>query len=187
VRVETTIGTAADQTAITSGVLRREWVEGGRRYFHYETESPQPFAVPVFSGRYAMRVERWHDASADPRREVTLTICHHPGHARNVDAFLRNLKAALAHFTTEWGPYGANDLRIVEVPRYHQEIRAHPNLIALSEGRFIAHMKEGQIDPFFFGTAQEIAPYWWGRPLTGAPDIRGGEAFPRNRSQTTAP
>lgn len=187
VQVETTIGTAGDQTAITSGVLRREWQEGGRRYFHYGTESPQPFAVPVFSGRYATRVERWHDASAVRGREVTLTICHHPGHARNVDAMLRNLKAALAHLTTEWGPYDASDLRVVEVPRYHREIRAHPNLIALSEGRFLVRMKEGQIDPFWFGTDQELGRHWWGRRVTGAPDERGGGDIPQNRSQTPAP
>lgn len=187
VQVEATLGTAGDQTAITSGVLRREWEEGGRRYFHYETESPQPFAVPVFSGRYATRVERWHDASAVPGRDVTLTISHHPGHARNADAMLRNLKAALAHFTTEWGPYGASELRVVEVPRYHRELRVHPNLIALSEGRFLARMKEGQIDPLWFGTGQEIGPHWWGRRVTGAPGERGAEDIPRNRSQTPAP
>jgi ABC-2 type transport system permease protein len=187
VRVETIIGTAADQIAITSGVLRREWMENGRRYFHYATESPQPFAAPVFSGRYAVRVERWHDPSAVPGREVTLAVYHHPDHDRNIDSFVRSMKASLAHFTTHFGPYAASDLRIVEVPRYHREARAHPDLIVLSEGRFIADTMEGQPDPLFFGMTQEIAHQWWDGQVRGAPDVRGREDSPRNRARTTAP
>jgi hypothetical protein len=43
VHVDAIIGTAADQTAITPGVLRRSWTENGRRYFHYVTEAPIAF------------------------------------------------------------------------------------------------------------------------------------------------
>jgi hypothetical protein len=37
---DATVSTAPDQIAITSGYLRREWTENGRRYFHYKMDSP---------------------------------------------------------------------------------------------------------------------------------------------------
>jgi hypothetical protein len=172
VRVETIIGTTANQIAIASGVLRREWMENGRRYFQYETEAPQSFDAPVLSGRYAVRAERWNDALTGSGHDVTLAVYHHPNHDRNLDSFVRSMKASLAYYTTHFGPYDASDLRIVEVPRYHREARAHPNMIALSEGRFIAHTREGRIDQVFFGTAQDIAYQWWGGQV---PEVHGSE------------
>ena len=49
------VGTAADQIAVTPGVLRRSWTENGRRYFHYETDVPATFGASVFSAKYAVR------------------------------------------------------------------------------------------------------------------------------------
>ena len=116
-----------------------------------------------------------------------MTIYHHPDHDRNLDSFVRNLKASLAYFTALFGPNGPSDLRMVEVPRYHREVRSHLNELALSEGRVIAHMREGQADPLFFGTAQEIAPQWWGCPVRSASDGHEREDSLRNRLRATAP
>ncbi len=139
VRVDATIGTVTDQVAITSGALRQEWFENGRRYFRYETETPQPFDAVVISGRYAVHTDRWMDSSGASKREVTLSVYHHPRHDRNLDTFIRSMKASLENQRTQNGPYDASDLRVVEVPRYHREFRAYPGLLVFSEGRFIAN------------------------------------------------
>jgi ABC-type transport system involved in multi-copper enzyme maturation permease subunit len=76
VRVEAIVGTSSDQIAITSGKLERQWTENGRRYFQYETEVPQSFAVPVLSGKYAVHSDRWQD-SASPDQAINLEIYHH--------------------------------------------------------------------------------------------------------------
>src|SRR5690606_36514245 len=44
VLVDAIIGTDTTQTAFTVGRLVREWRANGRRYFHYRTEPPLPFA-----------------------------------------------------------------------------------------------------------------------------------------------
>ena len=64
VHVETIIGTAADQIAVTPGVLRRSWTENGRRYFHYaDRAAGRRSARTVFSGEYAVLEDRWNDVA----------------------------------------------------------------------------------------------------------------------------
>jgi ABC-type transport system involved in multi-copper enzyme maturation permease subunit len=177
VRVETTIGTAADQIAVASGVLRREWMENPspgsgqapRRYFHYEMEAPQAFDAAVFSGRYAVHTDRWGD--------VTLGVYHHPDHDRNLDIFVRSMKASLSYYSTHFGPYASTVLRVVEIPRYRRVARAHPNIVAFSEHNFFARVKERQPDLLFFGTAHEIAHQWWGGQCTYALDAGDRQGF----------
>ncbi len=161
VSVDAVIGTADDQIAITPGTLVREWREKGRRYFHYKTDAPLMFAVPVLSARYAVREDTWND--------VALKIYHHPTHTFNLDRMIRSMKASLEYFTHEFGPYQFKELRIVEFPRYASFARAHPHTIAYSEGgAFLTRVEEGDVDRPFFVTAHEIAHQWWGGQLSGA-------------------
>ncbi|HEX6292488.1 MAG TPA: M1 family aminopeptidase [Herpetosiphonaceae bacterium] len=164
VHIEAIIGTAADQIAVTPGVLRRSWTEHGRRYFHYETEAPTSFGATVFSGEYAVLEDRWND--------VALQIFHHPTHTYNLDRMVRSMKASLEYFTAQFGPYPDNQLRIVEFPRYGGFGHAHPHTIAFAEDAFLSRVKEGEVDQPFFGTAHEIAHQWWGGQVRGAP-VRG--------------
>ncbi|HEV2132095.1 MAG TPA: hypothetical protein VGR27_13365, partial [Longimicrobiaceae bacterium] len=150
VDVDMVIGTAADQIAVTSGTLRREWTENGRRYFHYRTEAPLPFDAAVLSARYAVREDRWKD--------VALRIYHHPTHTFNLDRMVRSMKASLDYNTTSFGPYPFPELRIVEFPLYASGARAHPHTIAFSEGSaFLTRVEEGDVDRPFFVVAHETA------------------------------
>ena len=164
VHVEAIIGTAAEQIAVTPGVLRRTWTENGRRYFHYETEMPTSFGATFFSGRYEVLEDRW--------RDVSLQIFHHPTHRYNPDRTVRSMKASLEYYTAQFGPYPDSQLRIVEIPRYGGFGRAHPHTIAFTEDYFFSRVKEGEVDQPFFGTAHEIAHQWWGGQVRGAP-LRG--------------
>jgi hypothetical protein len=161
VRVETTAGTSADQIAVAPGVLRREWNENGRRYFHYEMETAQPFDFAVFSARYAVRTDRWSDTTAASGQGVVLGVYHHPDHDRNLETIVRGMKASLSYYTKHFGPYGGSVLRIVETPRYEKTARAHPTIVAFSEHAFLART-DTPIDQLFFATAHEIAHQWWG-------------------------
>ena len=161
VHIEAIIGTAADQIAVTPGVLRRSWTENGRRYFHYETETPTGFGGTVFSGEYAVLDDHWND--------VALQIFHHPTHSYNLDRMVHSMKASLEYFTAQFGPYPASQLRIVEFPRYGGFGHAHPHTIAFAEDAFLSRVKEGEIDQPFYGTAHEVAHQWWGGQAQGAP------------------
>lgn len=160
VSVTTIVGTSADQVAISPGVLRRSWTENGRRYFHYESEGATAFGGTVYSGRFAVRTDRW--------RDVALTIRHHPSHDQNVDRMMRGMKASLDYYSAQFGPYKGRTLDIVEFPRYGGFGVAHAGLIGFTEDALLSRVKEGEIDQPFYGTAHEVAHQWWGGALRGA-------------------
>jgi ABC-type transport system involved in multi-copper enzyme maturation permease subunit len=162
VHVDAVIGTAADQIAVTSGLLRRTWTENGRRYFHYQTEEPISFGGSIFSARYAVSNDVWND--------VPLRIFHHREHADGLDPLFAGMKSALGYMTEHFGPYPYGMLRIVEKPRYGGGFgSAHPYLMALSEDAFFSRVEEGEVDQPFYGTAHEVAHTWWGGIVRGAP------------------
>lgn len=155
VDVETVIGTHPNQIAVTSGRLVREWTENGRRYFHYRTDAPIRYGAAVLSAEYAVREDSWNG--------IPLRIFYHPTHDVNVDRMLRSMKASLAYYTEQFGPYQFGELRIVEFPRYASFARAHPHTITFSEGSaFLTRIDSGEVDRTFFVVAHETAHQWWG-------------------------
>jgi ABC-2 type transport system permease protein len=175
VHVEAVVGTDEEQTAVTTGTLQRTWVENGRRYFHYRTESPLLFGTPFFSARYDLLEDRWG--------RVALQIFHHPTHTFNLPRMMRGMKAALAYHAEHFGPYPYPVLRIVEFPRYASFARAHPHTIAFSEGSaFLTRVDEGDVDRPFFVVAHETAHQWWGDQLRAAP-VRGAALLSETLAQ----
>lgn len=167
IHVEVVVGTAADQTAVFSGALRRSWTENGRRYFHYGTDVPGPFGASVFSARYAVREDRWKD--------VALQILHHPAHRYNIDRMVAGMKASLDYYTQVFGPYQFRQLRVVEVPPYSVNGRATATTIIFAEQNFITRADGGRVDHTFFGTAHEVAHSWWAGQLRGTAYARGAD------------
>jgi hypothetical protein len=159
--VETVVGTSLDQTAIVPGVLRRRWTENGRRYFHYGTREPEMFATAVFSATYAVAEGKWKP-SRSSGQAVALQVFHHPRHRANVARMIAGMQSSLDYYTSQFGPYPYQELRIVEVPPYSINGRAFPSALALAEQNFITRNEKGQVDLTFFGTAHETAHQWWG-------------------------
>jgi ABC-2 type transport system permease protein len=108
-----------------------------------------------------VRTEQWSDTTATSGHGVMLGVYYHPDHDRNLEAFVRSMKASLSYYTKHFGPYESSALRIVEIPRYEKTARAHPNTVAFSEHAFFARTNL-PIDQLFFTTAHEIAHQWWG-------------------------
>jgi len=160
VHVEMIVGTSDDQIAVASAPLRRSWTENGRRYFHYGSDVPGIFGASVFSAKYAVVKDRW--------RDVELSIFHHPGHRSMLDRMMKSMKATLDYCTSTFGPYQFHELRIVEIPPYSINGRAHATTIAFAEQQFITRVTPGGGDMTFFGTAHETAHSWWGGQLRGA-------------------
>lgn len=166
VQVEAIVGTAADQTAVATGLPRRSWTENGRRYVHYATDAPAQFRLAVFSAKYAVVEDRW--------RDVPLQIFHHPEHRYNVARMVAGMKASLDYYTRVFGPYPFRRLHVVEIPPYSVNGRAMMTTIAFGEQNFITRTDEGRVDHTFFGTAHEVAHSWWGGQVRGAPRARTG-------------
>jgi ABC-2 type transport system permease protein len=171
--METIIGTEPGQTAISPGRLVREWTAKGRRYFHYRTERPIRYGVAVLSAKYAVR--------RDTAQGVALAVYYHPAHDVNVDRMMRSMRASLAYYGAQFGPYQFDQLRVVEFPLYAAGARAHPHTIAFSEGSAfltrnpdsLARAQRG-VDRTFFVVAHETAHQWWGGQVIPASEPGAG-------------
>jgi ABC-2 type transport system permease protein len=158
------VSTSPDQLAIAPGTLEREWMAGGRRYFHYKMDKPILNFYAFQSARYEVRHERWQD--------VTIDVYYHPGHDFNLDRIVRGARASLEYASANFSPYQHKVLRIVEFPRYAQFAQSYPNTIPFSESvGFIAKVDDANpkdIDYPLYVTAHEVAHQWWGHQLVGA-------------------
>ncbi|MFC0251410.1 ABC transporter permease/M1 family aminopeptidase [Massilia consociata] len=175
------VGTSPDQVAIAPGTLEREWMDKGRRHFHYRMDKPILNFYSFQSARYEVRHDRWQD--------VTIDVFYHPGHEYNVDRMIRGAQAGLDYAARSFGPYPFRELRIVEFPRYARHAQAFPGTIPFSESAgFIARIDNDSpkdIDYPFYVSAHETAHQWWGHQVAGA-DTRGATVLSETLSEYTA-
>ena len=158
------VSTSRDQIAIAPGQLQREWLENGRRFFHYKTEGKIKYYFGFNSGRFEVRRDTWNG--------VALEIYHHKQHAYHLDRMMRGLKACLDYQTRNFGPYRYRQARIIEFPiSYGTHATAIANVIPMSELRFIAEVDDagaGALDIPFYVAAHELAHHWWGNQVVPA-------------------
>lgn len=161
---ETTISTDLDQTAIAPGYLQREWVQDGRRYFHYKMDAPILFGVSINSARYQVLRDRWND--------VNLEIYYDPKHTYDLERMRQSMYATLDYCAGNFSPFQFHQLRIIEFPRYQVFAESFANTIPFSEAiGFITRVDPadpGAINLPFFVTAHEIAHQWWGHQVATA-------------------
>ncbi len=188
---DATVSTSADQLAIAPGYLDREWVEGGRRYFHYTMDSKIVGFYSFLSARYATLHDRWSPPpDAMPgSRDVEIEIDYQPGHEFDLARMVKGVKRSLDYFTTKFGPYQHRQVRIVEFPRYEKFAQSFPNTIPFSEGLgFIARVDDANpddIDYPFYITAHEVAHQWWGHQVVGG-DTQGATFIVESMAQYSA-
>ena len=166
------VSTAPDQIAVAPGYLKREWEDGGRRYFEYAMDEPiWPF-VSIVSARYEVVDDVW--VNPDTGAEVALSVLFDPQHEYNVQRMLEGSKKSLDYFNAELSPYQYRQFRILEFPGYERFAQSFPNTIPFSEAiGFIADLRDpAEIDYVFYVTAHEMAHQWWGHQVAGA-DVQG--------------
>jgi ABC-2 type transport system permease protein len=182
---DATVSTEPDQIAISPGYLQREWMEGGRRYFHYRMDAPIMNFFAFQSARYAVRKDTW----TGPSGPVAIEIYHHPGHEFNLDSMNLSVKDSLAYFSEAFGPYQYRQFRIVEFPRYETFAQAFPNTIPYSEAiGFIARVRPDDpkdIDYPYYVTAHEAAHQWWAHQVIGG-DVQGSTMLVESLAQYSA-
>ncbi len=182
VNFEGTVSTSADQIAVMPGYLQKEWVENGRRYFHYKSEALFMGGIfSVNSARYAVRRDHWKD--------VDLEIYYQPGHEFDLDRMTSGMKATLNYCTASFSPFQFRQLRILEFPRYGDFAESFPNTIPFSEGiGFITYVdpkKKDAINLPLFVTAHETAHQWWGHQVMGS-NNEGATAIVETLAQYSA-
>jgi len=166
---EATVSTSEDQIAIAPGYLQKEWVEDGRRYFHYKMDSKILNFYAFNSARYEVKRDTWNN--------VNLEIYYHKGHEYNLERMFKGMKASLAYNSENFSPYQHKQVRIIEFPRTEGSFaQSFPNTIPFSESvGFIADVddsKDGGVDYGFAITVHELAHQWWAHQVIGA-DVKG--------------
>ncbi len=156
---EAVVGTDEDQIAVAPGAQRRTWTEGARRYFHYSTDAPIGNEYAIFSADYAVHETRWN--------EVAIQIFHHPGHTANLDRMVRSVRASLAYYTEQFGPYPHRYIRFVEHPGHGMGMHADAGTISFYEGFSLLNPEDDPrgFDLVFAVVAHEVAHQWWGAQL----------------------
>ncbi len=176
---EATVSTSEDQIAIAPGYLQKEWIEDGRRYFHYKMDSKILNFYAFNSARYEVVKDKWND--------VNLEIYYHKGHEFNLDRMMKGMKASLDYNSKNFSPYQHKQLRIIEFPKTGGGFaQSFPNTIPFSEAiGFIADVddtKDGGVDYPFAITVHEVAHQWWAHQVIGA-DVLGATMLSESASE----
>ena len=165
--VDVVISTDTSQVAVAPGELRRTWIEGGRRHFHYGSDVPIVGMHVFFSADYAVHRERWND--------VDIQVYVHPGHARHLDRLLRAVRASLEYYSEQFGRYPYPFLQVVEQPGYFFGMGVDGSgVITGGEGFFLLDPKHDGFDAIFEVMAHEMGHQWWGVQLRPAFAEGGG-------------
>jgi len=176
-----TVSTAPDQIAILPGYLQKEWVQDGRRYFHYKMDAPILDLYSLNSGRYSVRRDKWKD--------VNLEIYYRPGHDFDLDRMMDGMKSSLEYCSTNFSPFQFRQERIIEFPRYQTFAASYANTIPFSEAiGFITYVdpkKADAIDLPFYVTAHEVAHQWWAHQVISA-NVEGATSIVETLAQYSA-
>jgi hypothetical protein len=179
VDVETVISTSPDQIAIAPGSLRREWREGGRRFFEYRLDHASLAFYAFISARYEVAREDWNG--------LKLEVYHLKEHPWNVPRMMNAMRKSLDYLSRSFGPYAHRQARIIEFPRVARFAQAFPGTMPYSESiGFIANLEHpDDIDMVFYVVAHEIAHQWWAHQVVGA-NMQGGTLLSESLSQYSA-
>lgn len=181
-RFSAILSTASDQTIFTSGHLMRQWAEGNRRYFEYESTVPLAKMVPFVSGRYKVQRDEWQG--------IPVEVYYHPGHDRNVPHILAGAKQGLAYASQQFGPYPHQSLRIVETPYVSEAISYPGGQINMGEKLAFLTTIRGDdpaaLNSAFRFAAHETAHQWWGHQVLISPAVPGSQLLTESLSEYTA-
>ncbi len=180
INFDATVSTTPDQIAIAPGYLQKEWVENGRRYFHYKMDAPILNIYSFQSGRYAVRRDKWQN--------VNLEIYYQPGHEFDIDTMMESMKETLAYCSANFSPFQFHQLRIIEFPRYGTFAESFANTIPFSEAIGFLTKISGKPDAVnlpFYVTAHETGHQWWAHQVISA-YVEGDTSIDETMAQYTA-
>ncbi len=169
INFEIVIGTDLDQTAIAPGALINQWTENNRSYYQYKMEERMINFYSIVSARYEVEKDVWTPTNSTSK-PVDLEIYYHKGHQYNLDRMMESMKMSFDYFTTNFGPYPYEQMRIMEFPRYAEFAQSFPTAVPFSEalGFMLDIDDETDVDMAFYITAHELAHQWWGLQVVAA-------------------
>ncbi|MCH5686922.1 hypothetical protein LWM68_23210 [Niabella sp. W65] len=169
IRLDMTISTTSDQTAIGTGSLVRRWKAGNRSFYRYQSGQLIPFRFAIASARYAVQKSAY--------KNIPVYVYYHPSHGENVAQLMKNARLTLDYCIKNFGQYPFPSLTFAEVSSFTRGFNAtaYPSVIFMAERlAFHANLKAGrQQDVINELAGHETAHLWWGNNQV-APDEREG-------------
>jgi ABC-type transport system involved in multi-copper enzyme maturation permease subunit len=180
INFEATVSTSPDQIAIAPGYLQKEWVENGRRYFHYKMDAPILDIYSLQSARYSVLRDRWQN--------VNLEIYYQSGHEFDLPTMMQSMKETLAYCSENFSPFQFHQLRIIEFPRYGTFAESFANTVPFSESigflTKVSDKPDAVVLPFYV-TAHETGHQWWAHQVISA-YVEGDTSIDETMAQYTA-
>ena len=158
-KLDITVSTSADQTALAPGTLVKHWKQNGRNYFQYRQTDPGLYMpIGILSARYAVLQD-----TVQLPHSVAIAIYYHRQHAANIIRFMAAYKDGLHYFSQAYGDYPFKAIRLAETNVYQNKITSLATLDAYTEDfAWNAHFSDpNEFDYTYFRTARTLAQQWW--------------------------
>jgi ABC-2 type transport system permease protein len=158
-RMEVTVSTPGDQTAVGQGGRVGQWKANGRNYFHYVLDKPGMYApFAILSARFADKRD-----SMLLDHPVYMDIYYHPGHAENLDRYMSAFRDGLSYYSRAYGSYPFKNMRLVETSNYGPREASTTTLETFGEANgWNAHFTDPNSDDYLYLAAiRNLAQQWW--------------------------
>lgn len=155
------ISTTTPQTVVTVGTLKKQWIEEGRQYFHYQSDKPIQAQLAVVSANF--------DTKTRSHNGVELTVYHAPEHNQDNEMILTALTQSMDYFAEHYMPYKGKHYAVVEIPYFSATQSfgsSQPGMYVGVENRMF-NLDSRQVDlaefnPQLRGISHEFAHQYWG-------------------------
>lgn len=162
------ISTEANQTAIGTGDLQKQWQSDGRNYFQYQANSI-PFRFGLSSAVYQKQSASYQG--------IAINVFYHPSHNENVAHLLKNAQLTLDYCIRNFGKYPFKSINFAEISSFTRGFAAtaYPSAIFMPEDMiFHANIHaDKQQDVINELAGHELSHLWWGNSSIN-PDNREG-------------
>lgn len=187
INFEIQVSTDTGQIALAPGYLQKEWIEDGRKYFHYKMDKPMFNFYAVLSANYEVMRDTWQPVHDSLGGKVDLEIYYHKGHEVNLERMMNAMKVSFDYYSQNFSPYQYQQMRILEFPRYATFAQSFANTVPFSEGiGFMLEIDdENDVDVAFYVTAHELAHQWWAHQVMSA-NVQGSQVIIESLSQYSA-
>lgn len=158
-KLDITVSTAGDQTAIAPGELVGQWQKDGRSYFHYRLKDPGSYApYGIFSARLALKRD-----SVMLDHKVGINIYYEPQHNANINRYIAAYKDGLKYYSSVYGNYPSNVIKLVETAPYGLREAALPTMYTNAEyyGWNADFSNTFMQDYCYLYTIRTLAQQWW--------------------------
>jgi len=158
-KLDITVSTSGDQTAIAPGELIGQWKKDGRNYFHYKLKDPGSYApYGIVSARLAVRRD-----SIMLDHKVNINIYYLPQHNANIDKYIAAFKDGLKYYSSVYGTYPSNVIKLVETSWYGPREANMPTMYANAEyfGWNADFSHTFMQNYCYLNTIRSLSQQWW--------------------------